>query len=299
VYYALSVVTGMIVSVMIMINGMFANHSGVYTSTVVIHITGLIAITLYMIFKKEFRKLFKKKVPFYLYLGGVIGVLTILFNNLAFSKIDISALLALTLLGQSVASLIVDHYGFLGMKKVKFTSKKFVGITFVLIGVCFMISFDKVSQFIPIILSFFTGITIVFSRTVNGKLAVETSVHESTWHNYFFGSIVSIVVLSLFQMMGLNEPALVFTGNPLIYTGGLVGTCAVFLTTMCVSKISSFYMTLLLFAGQIFTGIIIDIIISQSFSIRNLVGGIVITAGLALDMIVNREVPVPVDQKGR
>ena len=44
-YYALSVVTGMIISVMIMINGMFANHSGVYTSAFLIHLSGFAAIS--------------------------------------------------------------------------------------------------------------------------------------------------------------------------------------------------------------------------------------------------------------
>jgi transporter family-2 protein len=48
-------------------------------------------------------------------------------------------------------------------------------------------------------------------------------------------------------------------------------------------------MTLLLFTGQIFTGVIIDIILSQSFSPKNLIGGIIITIGLALDMWVNKK----------
>jgi len=99
------------------------------------------------------------------------------------------------------------------------------------------------------------------------------------------GIIVSFLVFLFF--VG-SEPQLVSAENPLIFTGGLVGVCAVFITNVCVSKISSFYMTLLLFAGQIFTGVMIDIILSQSFSPKNLIGGIIFTIGLALDMWVNK-----------
>lgn len=296
-YYALSAITGMIISVMIMINGMFSNHSGVYTSTAVIHLTGLIAISAVIFAKKDFKKLFKAKLPIYVYSGGVIGVLTIVFNNMAFSKIDLSAMLALTLLGQSVSSLIIDHFGAFGMKQVRFSPKRLIGILSVLCGIAFMISTKDLVHIVPIIISFLTGITIVFSRTVNGKLAVETNVRISTWFNYLTGTVVSIIVFAIITMTGNAEAPLTLAPNPLIYTGGIVGMCAVFITNICVSKISSFYMTLLLFAGQIFTGIGIDVILSQAFSIRNLVGGIIITIGLALDMIVNKRVPEKVLQE--
>jgi transporter family-2 protein len=286
VYYALSAVTGMIISVMIMINGMFANHSGVYTSAFLIHLSGLAAISMSMFIKRDFKKVFRTRLPLYVYTGGVVGVLTILFNNMAYSKIDVSAILALTLLGQSVTSLFFDHYGFLGMKTVRFSLKKIIGIAFVLLGVLFMISLNDITKLVPIILSFITGITIVLSRTINGKLAVETNVNISTWFNYLTGTIVSFIVFLFFMQ---SEPLLVPAENPLIFTGGLVGVCAVFITNVCVSKISSFYMTLLLFTGQIFTGVIIDIILSQSFSPKNLIGGIIITIGLALDMWVNKK----------
>ena len=285
-YYALSALTGMIISVMIMINGMFANHSGVYTSAFLIHLSGLGAISLSVFIKGDFKKLFRTRLSLYVYTGGVVGVMTILFNNMAYSKIDVSAILALTLLGQSVTSLFFDHFGFLGMKTVRFSWKKLTGIAFVLLGVLFMISLNDITKLIPIILSFITGITIVLSRTINGKLAVETNVNISTWFNYLTGTIVSFLVFLFF--VG-SEPALVAAENPLIFTGGLVGVCAVFITNVCVSKISSFYMTLLLFAGQIFTGVIIDIILSQTFSPKNLIGGIIITIGLALDMWVNKK----------
>jgi len=287
VYYALSAITGMIIAVMIMINGMLSNHSGLYTSTVIIHVTGLILISAINRYTRESKKVFRYKLPFYLYTGGIIGVLTIVFNNMAFSKIDLSAMLALTLFGQSVTSLVIDHYGWFGMKQVRFSPKKLVGILAVLCGIICMISVRDLSQIVPIIVSFLAGITIVISRTINGKLAVETSVRISTWYNYFTGTIVSLILLFFISKTG-NEPPLALAYNPLIYTGGIIGMCAVFITNICVSKISSFYMTLLLFAGQIFAGIGIDIVLSHSFSIRNLIGGIIITVGLTLDMSINR-----------
>jgi hypothetical protein len=51
-----------------------------------------------------------------------------------------------------------------------------------------------------------------------------------------------------------------------------------------VCRISSFYMTLLLFAGQVFAGIATGTVFTGSFSLNNLLGGVCITAGLAQNL---------------
>ncbi len=52
-----------------------------------------------------------------MYLGGAIGVLTTLFHNLAFTKISVTSIIALSLFGQTITSLIVDKFGIFGMQK--------------------------------------------------------------------------------------------------------------------------------------------------------------------------------------
>lgn len=68
---------GLIVSTMNIFNGQLSAHCGVYLATVIIHLIGLITFTLIMFLKKQ-EISFKHHLPFILYTGGVIGVLTVI-----------------------------------------------------------------------------------------------------------------------------------------------------------------------------------------------------------------------------
>jgi len=112
-YYLFSLITGILISVMVASNGVLTEHYGIYSATVIIHITGLLFITIMTISKRE--RLFSRRHSWYLYLGGAIGVMTTVFNNFAFSRISVTSILALGLFGQSITGLIVDQYGLRNM----------------------------------------------------------------------------------------------------------------------------------------------------------------------------------------
>jgi hypothetical protein len=56
-----------------------------------------------------------------------------------------------------------------------------------------------------------------------------------------------------------------------------------------VIKISAFYLSLFLFIGQVFSGILVDMVISQTFSLRNLIGGIFVALGLSVNLLLDRK----------
>lgn len=135
-YYFLSVFAGSIIAIMIAINGILTLHYSIYLSTVIIHIVGLVIITLILIRHKENPAPWKnKQLPLFLYSGGLLGVVITVFNNAAFGKISMSAILAIVLLGQSVASIIIDHFGWLDMPYQPFNKKKLIGLSFIILGI--------------------------------------------------------------------------------------------------------------------------------------------------------------------
>ena len=85
-YLLLSFLCGLIISTMNIFNGQLSAHCGVYLATVIIHLIGLITFTLIMFLKKQ-EISFKHHLPFILYTGGVIGVLTVIFNIIAVNNI--------------------------------------------------------------------------------------------------------------------------------------------------------------------------------------------------------------------
>jgi len=131
---------GALIAIMILFNGTLSNALGNYTSSVIIHIVGLFCMIFILIISRSKVK-FEKGIPLYLYSAGVIGVFTVLFNNLTFYKLGVSITLALGLLGQSLCSIVVDHFGLLGMNVIRFENRKYIGLFFIIFGIIIMTFF--------------------------------------------------------------------------------------------------------------------------------------------------------------
>ncbi len=281
-YYLISVVTGVLISVMIAVNGGLTSFYGPYQASVVIHITGLVFVSFLMLLKRE-AFFHSRKLRLYIYLGGPIGVATTVFNNIAFGRISVSAILALILLGQSISSIIIDNYGLFKMAKCPFYARKWWGVIFCLCGILFMLSGSQRDAAVPILISFLSGITIVLARTFNADLAKETSVLKSTLYNYLSGLLVSFAVMLLLplapwpQLPGITEYFW-------IYLGGVLGTVIVVFSNLTVTKIPSFYVTLLVFSGQIFSGLLIDFLLTGYFPMKIFIGGIFVALGMGVNL---------------
>lgn len=283
-YYILSLLGGVIISAMIVANGGLTGRYGVYSATVLIHIVGILLIGAIVLLRKE--KPFAARQRWHLYLGGVIGVATTAANNMSFGRISISAILAIGLFGQAVMGMLVDQFGLFGMRVHRFRAYQLAGFLLALGGIyCMMIgSFSM----LPVALSFFSGALLVVSRSLNARLAEHTSVPVSTLVNYITGLITAIPVLFL---LGRGEPALSgFALSPKwwIYLGGALGVAIVLISNLVVTKISALYVTLLMFVGQVFAGVGFDALLTGAFSMRNLVGGLFVTAGLCLNLLFER-----------
>lgn len=136
-YKFLSIIAGVLVSVMILFNGMLSGKIGNNAATVVIHIVGLICTVFVLIITKT--KLKKgKNIPLYIYSAGAIGVFTVLFTNISFAHLGASVTCALSLLGQSVASIVIDNFGILGATVIKFKKEKLIGLVLISFGIAVM-----------------------------------------------------------------------------------------------------------------------------------------------------------------
>ena len=73
------------------------------------------------------------------------------------------------------------------------------------------------------------------------------------------------------------------------YLGGLVGVGVVVLSTYLTPKISTFYLTIFIFLGQLFTGVIIDYFILDEFSIGKIFGGILVLIGVVYNLVLDNK----------
>lgn len=101
----ISAFIGALIAIMTLFNGTLSNTFGNYTSSIIIHVIGLFSITFVLLITRSRIKI-QKGIPVYLYSAGAIGVFSVVFSNLSFSKLGVSLTLALGLLGQSLSSIL-------------------------------------------------------------------------------------------------------------------------------------------------------------------------------------------------
>jgi transporter family-2 protein len=75
------------------------------------------------------------EVPWWQLTGGMFGAFFVTMTIIGVPRIGTTAVLALTIVSQLIAGLVLDHYGLFGMRGIPFDMKRVVGITLLLLGV--------------------------------------------------------------------------------------------------------------------------------------------------------------------
>lgn len=283
-YNLLTLSAGLIIAIMVVFNGELTAQYGVFTAAVIVHIVGTVFAG--AVLKITGRKLLPPKgLPFWLYTGGLLGVLTTIFNNFSYGKISLTSIIAMGLFGQTVTSLIIDCTGLFGMEKHSLKKSSLAGILFSSLGIFVMLDNSIGTALYAVLFSFAAGITIVLSRTVNGRLSDHTNALQGSFLNHLAGLPATVAIALLFERSNLAASIHTFSPRIWIYLGGVLGVMVVLLFNMVVMKVSAFRITLLSFVGQVFTGILIDLFTKGSYSFNTFLGGLLVSAGIVISLI--------------
>jgi bacterial/archaeal transporter family-2 protein len=133
-----------------------------------------------------------------------------------------------------------------------------------------------------ILISIAAGAIVVISRILNTRLSEKTGLVESSFFNYFTGLLSALI---LFAIINDNTSLSEFHNIPFwAYLGGMLGVFVVILSSVVTPKMSTFYITLIIFIGQLFTGIIIDCILLKTIPFAKIIGGLLVVAGLTYNL---------------
>ena len=142
---------------------------------------------------------------------------------------------------------------------------------------------------IYVLFAILSGVTNVVSRSVNFVLSDKIGMYQSTFFNYVFGLAGSLLILLVSGETFKLFDASSYNALWYVYTGALVGVAVVTLSSYLSGKVSSFYLTLLLFVGQLFTGIVIDGLSTGKISIYQVVGGLLVILGLSYNLYIDNK----------
>jgi transporter family-2 protein len=136
-------------------------------------------------------------------------------------------------------------------------------------------------------ISIASGAIVVISRILNTKLSEKIGLLESSFYNYLTGLISALI---LFALIKDNFTSAQLSTIPVwAYLGGALGIIVVILSSVVTPKMSSFYITLIIFIGQLFSGIIIDCLTLKIIPLAKIIGGLLVVLGLGYNLYIDSE----------
>ncbi|MBR2656620.1 MAG: DMT family transporter [Loktanella sp.] len=127
-------------------------------------------------------------------------------------------------------------------------------------------------------LALLAGVLVSLSRQVNGRLALSTSAWESSFWNHIVG--LGFVTLAAVLFGGL------FAGAPMeapwwAYLGGPVGVVFIAAGSWLIARIGAAQTALLIIAGQMISGVVLDVLMGTAGNTwARIIGIVLILAGM-------------------
>lgn len=277
-YGLLSFLSGVILAVMLQANGGLSGQFGVYHAALYVHIVGAAFAVLLLLLTHQ-RVSGAGGLPLWMYLGGVIGVLTTVLHNLAFSHISLTSIMALGLLGQLALSCWMDHFGWFGMERRR-QDLSVPGVLLSVLGIAWMLDAPSSGGWGYILISLGAGISVVLSRTVNAHLSEHIGALQGSLINHLAGLPVCLLLAAVIPEQTVPQPF-----RPWIWCGGALGVVIVGICNITVPKLPACRLTLFTLCGQLCCGIVLDVLLG-TLDRREFGAGLLVAAGMISNQLL-------------
>lgn len=134
-------IAGVIMAVQGSINTALGKIVGLLEATLLVHVVGtaflLAAVYIFRLGSGDLGNV--SRVPWYLYLGGLLGVAILYLVVAGISRAGVAAATTSIIVGQVGAALFIDTLGLFGLEKVPFSWIKVAGIGLLALGARLML----------------------------------------------------------------------------------------------------------------------------------------------------------------
>lgn len=287
IYGFLAAAYGILMSIQSAFCAQLTSVYGNWFSVLTVHFTGLLALTPFALTRWGRRT---GKAPWYLYLGGTIGVINVMFTNYSITRIGMTNCNVLMLLGEILFSAILDGFGLFGFQKRQASLLKWIAIGTMILG-CASIAALSGNTGIPlqalaVFFSLMRGVSLVISRQLNGQLGVRAGTGHATYMNYATGTIGAFIIFSVLGFPMLSAfPAENVSLLPLLC--GVFGCFGIFLCNLSSPKLSALSMSLIVFVSETGAGLVFDAW-QHTLSAPTVIGCGIVSIGMILNLLSER-----------
>lgn len=293
-YLFLDMMTGMIISIMVVSNTLLGQATTMGVSLIVNHMIGLVILSLILLLGRKRPAINGpgRKVPWYLMFNGLFGLAILNLNYTTVVHTGASLAMASTVFGQSFCSLVFDLTGWMGMQKRSLNRTKIFSLSVSATGIIIMASGGTANfAFLYVMLGILAGALTMTQMVLNSTLALYEGPIRASHRNFIGGLLAGLVFYFLFQkdatIVGMKTipqiPLLLILG------GGTLAVFVVVSTSYVIVKIPAVYSALLLSSAQILMSLLIDYLFFDSFSLPLLVGALLMLLGMAGNLAADRK----------
>lgn len=139
-----------------------------------------------------------------------------------------------------------------------------------------------------VFLAFFNGGISFLNMILSSKVANKIGMIKGIFYNFLWATVFSLVGFFIFEP---NENLFnSLTNFPMFYClSGIIGILVNFIFNKTIPKVSSVYVVILRFIGQLFTGCIIDYFYLHMFSLGKLLGVFCFALGLFYNTYIDKK----------
>lgn len=140
-YLLIASIAGLMMAVQGSINSVLGKKIGLIETTFIVHISASIILIILLFFFNSGKGLYVwKGVPWYLYLGGFLGVIITYGVAKSIPELGVAVATTAIITTQVLTATIIDNFGLFGLEQEPFTWEKLVGIIFLAGGVRLLLS---------------------------------------------------------------------------------------------------------------------------------------------------------------
>lgn len=134
IWMVIAAVAGSLMAIQGTFNSTLSKTIGLQGSTFSVHLIGLVAagILLWVLGSGNLGKM--GEVPWYAWLGGLIGVGIIVGVTVSIPKLGVGVATTAIISAQLLTAYAIDHFGLFGMETIPFNLAKLGGIALIVIG---------------------------------------------------------------------------------------------------------------------------------------------------------------------
>jgi transporter family-2 protein len=140
--YLLAFAAGLVLTIQVGANSTLRTALGnPAMATLTSFVVGLLGVVLFLVFTRADlpTRAALSAAPAWAWVGGLLGAFYVATTVIVGPRLGAAALLALTVLGQLLASLVVDHYGWLGFPQHSMSVVRLLGAALLFVGVLLIV----------------------------------------------------------------------------------------------------------------------------------------------------------------